>query len=119
MDSSLWQSSEHEWAVCDGPGLLDVCGYITDEGGAWRIVNSNIEFLDQLSAANKVLGRQFPLNVKYHLLELHGKNRAVLADPDVLEKIVAKGWRLVATFHTLAGLKVSNLPLVKTAEPAQ
>ena len=110
MDSSLWQSSEHEWAVCDGAGPLDVCGYISDEGGSWQIVGSNVSFLDQLSAANSVLGRQLPSDVKYYLLELHEKKRAVLTYPDVLGKIVAKGWKLIATFDTLAGLKVSNLP---------
>ncbi len=57
--------------------------------------------LDQQSAAATVLGKPLPGELRYYSLKWGGESGIVLTYPDVLERILADGWTLVASARTL------------------
>jgi hypothetical protein len=96
------------WAVCNGPGRLNVAGYLLEvSGGGCAIKNDPLHrrFLDQQSAAATVLGKPVHEELRYYSLKRGGEFGIVLTHPDVLKRILDDGWILVASAATLDDLE--------------
>jgi hypothetical protein len=106
---TLWFTPSGEWAVCDGPGPLNVAGYLVEvAGGAWAIKDdpNHTHFLDQRSAAAAVLGKPLPEDLRYYKLKRGGETGVVLTYPDVIDRTLADGaWTLLASARTLGKLE--------------
>lgn len=77
--------------MCKGPLHLGVVGYIIEQpGGSWRIEGDTQGkvFLDQLSAASAVLGKELPPDVQYYKLRRGEEVAFVATYPDVLDRIL-------------------------------
>jgi hypothetical protein len=104
---SLWVNEHGEWAVCDGPGPTEVAGYLVEAaGGGWAIKGDPLHrrFLDQESAAATVLGKPLPDDLRYYSLKRGDETGIVLTYSDVIERILAGGWTLVASARMLSDL---------------
>jgi hypothetical protein len=104
MHFQLWRDVRGFWSVCEGPLHLGVAGYIIQKNNrTWAIDGDQHErtFLDQVSAASAVLGRELPPGVQFY--ELHrGSDTAYVATyDDVLQSILTDGWTLISSSRTL------------------
>jgi hypothetical protein len=99
MKPSYWRDSRGYWAVCDGPGPLNVAGYVFQRpDNTWAVEGDGLNraFLDQLSAASAVLKRELPDGVKYYELKRQGETAFVATYPEVLASLMAEGWSAVS-----------------------
>ena len=95
MKPTFWRDSRGYWSVCDGPGPLNVVGYVFERpDGRWAAEGDDLNrvFLDQLTAASAVLKQGLPTGVQYYELKRQGETAFVATYPDVVDSIRAEGW---------------------------
>jgi hypothetical protein len=96
---TFWRDSRGYWSVCDGPGPLNVVGYVFQRpGDRWAVEGDDVNrvFLDRLTAASAVLKQELPEGVQYYELKRQGETAFVVTYPDVVDSIRAEGWSVVS-----------------------
>ena len=83
--------------MCDGAGPTGVKGYIARRPNGWMIIGDEAAgvFLDQETAATRVLGQQIEGTSEY-TVERNGITNIVRTYPEVVEMLERDGWRVVA-----------------------
>jgi len=104
MKPTFWRDSRGYWSVCDGPGPLNVSGYVFQRpDNKWAVEGDpmNRVFFDQLSAASAVVKRELPEGVQFYELERPGETAIVATYPEVLAGITSQGWSVVSASRHL------------------
>jgi hypothetical protein len=98
MNWTFWQSEGRpdRWAVCDGPGPLNVAGYVIWRDGAWSTEGSDTRFLDMESAAGTLTKDPLPRDGNFYIISRDGEIRVVFTYPDVLKLHERDGWTKVS-----------------------
>jgi hypothetical protein len=105
MKPTFWRDPRGHWSVCDGPGPLNVAGYIFQRpDNTWAVEGDELNrvFLDQLTAASTVLRQELPAGVQYYELKRQDETAFVATYPEVLDSIRAEGWSVVAGSRQLS-----------------
>jgi hypothetical protein len=104
MTPTFWRDSRGYWSVCDGPGPLNVVGYVFERpDGRWAVEGDdrNRVFFDRFTAGSAVLKQELPEGVQYYELRRRGETAFVATYPEVLGSIRAEGWSVVSASRQL------------------
>ena len=104
MNYTLWRDLRGYFAVCNGPGPLEVDGYIFQRpNNTWAMENDELNrvFLDHVTAASAVLKRELPQGIHYYELKRGVETASIATYPEMLERLKADGWVKVSELRNM------------------